>query len=141
MPKNRPTRKRLTAQEQRNLDIEIAFVEGVVRRDPVFVDALQVLGDNYTRRGRYSEGLEVDQKLVNLRPDDPLVHYNLACSYSLTRQLDLAAAELERAIALGYRDVRWLTRDPDLNNLRQHPLFKGIRARLAALKKPDRSSP
>jgi hypothetical protein len=128
----------MSAQELRNLDIEIGFMEGIVRRDPHFVDALQILGDDYTRRGRYHEGLHVDQQLVSLRPDDPLVHYNLACSYSLTRQLELAAAELERAVALGYGDLRWLSRDPDLNNLRQHPVYKKIRARLAALKSHNR---
>ncbi len=141
MPKNSATRKKLTPQEQRNLDIEIAFVEGIVRRDPQFVDALQILGDDYTRRGRFVEGLQVDRKLVSLRPSDPLVHYNLACSCSLTGQLDVAATELEQAITLGYRDFRWLSRDPDLRNLRQHPLFKGIRARLAAFKNNGQSAP
>ena len=48
MPKKVASRKSLTRQEKRDLDIEIGFLEGVVDRDPSFVDALQLLGDDYT---------------------------------------------------------------------------------------------
>src|SRR5271170_4281013 len=105
MPKNvKNARRRMTRQELRDLDLEISFLEGIVRRVPGYVEALQLLGDDYTRRGRYSEGLSVDERLSQLRPDDSLVHYNLACSYSLTRQVELAIEALESAINLGYRD-------------------------------------
>ena len=90
MPKDEVLRKKLTRLEQRDLDIEIAFIEGVIRRDPRYVEALQILGDDYTRRGRLIEGLKIDEQLAKLRPDEPLVHYNLACSYSLTSQFDAA---------------------------------------------------
>jgi tetratricopeptide (TPR) repeat protein len=125
--------KKLTRKEKRDLDIEIGFLEGVVKRDPAYVDALQVLGDDYTRRGRFPDGLKIDESLARLRPNDALVHYNLACSYSLTNRLDLAALSIERAIALGYRDFKWLAEDPDLENLRQDPAYKKIRAKLKAL--------
>jgi tetratricopeptide (TPR) repeat protein len=125
--------KKLTWKEKRDLDIEIGFLEGVLRRDPSYIDALQVLGDNYTRRGRYPDGLKIDENLAKLKPRDPLVHYNLACSYSLTKRLDLAALALERALALGYRDFKWLAEDPDLENLRQDPVFRKIRAKLKTL--------
>src|SRR5688572_19638921 len=106
MPKKSLPAKKLSWREKRDLDIEIGFLEGVVRRDPMYVDALQVLGDNYTRRGRFPDGLKVDENLAKLKPGDPLVHYNLACSYSLTKRLDLSALALERALALGYRDFK-----------------------------------
>ncbi len=133
MPKN-TLRKKLTRQEQRDLDIEIAFLEGVLRRDPEFVEALQILGDDYTRRGMVEKGLEVDEQLSRLRPDDPLVYYNLACSYSLSERFELAAAALERALELGYRDFKWMSRDPDLRNLRLNPCYKKIRAKLRLLR-------
>jgi len=125
--------KKLTREQERDLDIEIGFLEGVVRRDPSYLEALQILGDNYTRRGRFEDGLKVDEELSRLRPRDALVHYNLACSYSLTRQFELAAAALNRALDLGYRDFKWLAKDPDLAKLRQHSLFKKIRARIKAM--------
>jgi len=120
------TKKKSSRAEQRDLDVQIGFIEGLVRRDPGYVDALQILGDNYTRRGRYVEGLEVDERLARLEPRNPLVLYNLACSYSLTDQFEPGIATLKQAIAFGYRDFAWLRRDPDLRKLRKHSSFKQI---------------
>jgi tetratricopeptide (TPR) repeat protein len=134
MPKNvNNSRKRMTRQEMRDLDLEISFLEGIVRRIPAYIEALQLLGDDYTRRGRFSEGLRVDERLSRLRPDDSLVHYNLACSYSLTAQVELAVEALESAINLGYRDFKWMAQDPDLKNLRDHSEYKRIRAKVRAI--------
>ncbi len=131
-------RKKLTRQEQRDLDVEIEFMEGIVRRDPEFVEALQILGDNYTRRGMLAEGLKVDEQLSMLRPDDALVYYNLACSYSLSQNCELALQALERALKLGYRDFKWMVKDPDLRNLRLSPFYKQIRTHLREFKKVRR---
>ena len=133
MPKKSSVRKKLTRHEQRDLDIEIGFLEGVVKRDAQYVEALQILGDDYTRRGRYRDGLSVDERLAQIRPEDSLVLYNLACSYSLTDQVGEALLALERALSLGYRDFKWLAEDPDLRNVRRHPLFQKIRAKLRTL--------
>jgi tetratricopeptide (TPR) repeat protein len=126
-------RKKLTRQELRDLELEILFLEGLVHRDPAYIEALQILGDNYTRRGRFAEGLKIDERLSRLRPDDSVVHYNLACSYSLTEQIELALEALEAAINLGYRDFKSVDTDPDLQNLRQHAAYKKIRAKLRGL--------
>ena len=109
-------------------------MEGIVKRDPRYVEALQILGDSYTRRGKYVAGLKVDEHLVQLRPDDSLVHYNLACSYTLTDQFERAVAALEKALHLGYRDFKWLSKDPDLEKLREHPLYERIQAKVRRLR-------
>lgn len=127
-------RKRLSRSEERELDIEIRFMEGLLRRDPDDVEVLQILGENYTRRGRYEDGLQVDQRLARLRPEDPTVLYNLACSYALTDQPEEAYQTLNRAIDAGYRDFRWLERDPDLEPFRQHPLYQRLRRRIRRLR-------
>jgi tetratricopeptide (TPR) repeat protein len=134
MPKKiNSSRKKLTRQELKDLDLEILFLEGIVRRDPAYIEALQILGDNYTRRGLYAEGLKIDQRLIRLRPDDSVVHYNLACSYSLTGQIELAFLALDTAISLGYRDFKAMDNDPDLDNARQHADYKRIRAKMRGL--------
>jgi hypothetical protein len=126
---NSPCEK-LTRQELKNLDLEIHFFEGLVRRDPTYIEAMQILGDDYTRRGLYTEGLRIDQRLSLLRPDDAVVHYNLACSYSLTDQMEPAFQALHAAISLGYRDFEAMDNDPDLDNVRQHAEYKRIRAKM-----------
>src|ERR1022692_2538708 len=114
MPEKSSSRKKMSREKSRDLDVKIQFMEGLVRRDSKFTDALQILGDHYTQRGRYEEGLLVDEKLARLEPRNPLVFYNLACSYSLTDQIPRAAAALENAINFGYRDFKWLAKDPHL---------------------------
>jgi tetratricopeptide (TPR) repeat protein len=131
-------RKKATRANQRDLDTKINFLAGIVRRDPEYVDALQLLGDHYTQRGLFQEGLKVDERLAELEPNSSLVFYNLACSYSLTTQYDRAVQALDRALDLGYRDFTWLARDPDLKKLRQHPSYDDIKAKIRTLKGSDR---
>jgi tetratricopeptide (TPR) repeat protein len=134
MPVKSSARKKTSRANQRDLDTRIEFMEGLVRRDPDYVDALQLLGDHYTQRGRFAEGLKVDERLARLEPQSPLVFYNLACSYSLTGQFDRAALALEKAIQLGYRDFNWLAKDPDLKKLRQQPVYQEIRDKIRRMK-------
>jgi tetratricopeptide (TPR) repeat protein len=135
MPQKRSARgKKLSRKETRDLDVKITFLEGLVNRDPQYVEALQVLGDHYTQRGRFERSLTVDQRLARLEPRNPLVFYNLACSYSLTGEIDLAVSALEKALSLGYRDFKWLAKDPDLRLLRQHPLYRTIADKIRRMK-------
>ena len=113
-------------EEAEDLDFEIEFYERVIERSPDSVDVLMALGDDYTKAGRYREGLAIDLKLAKLRSNDPVVHYNLACSYSLLGQVDEALETLRRAIALGYRDFNHMQRDPDLENVRRDPRYLAL---------------
>lgn len=132
--KNSVKSKRLNRREVRDLDIKITFMEGIVRRDPRYVEALQILGDHYTQRGRFDSSLKVDRRLSRLEPRNPLVYYNLACSYSLNSDFDLAASALEKALSLGYNDFKWLARDPDLRQLRKHPVYRNIEDKIQKMK-------
>jgi len=124
----------LTRRQVRELDIKISFLEGLLRRDPGFIEALQMLGDHYTERGDVSHSLDVDRQLSRLEPRNPLVFYNLACSHSLNGDMDEALSALEKALRLGYRDFKWLARDPDLSRLREHPLYRRIQSKIRKMK-------
>ena len=126
--------KLLTRKEARELDVKISFLEGLVRRDPRYIEALQILGDHYTQRGKHDQSLKVDQQLSRLQPRNPIVFYNLACSHSLNGEFDQAAVALEKALAFGYRDFKWLARDPDLRQFRQHPLYRTIEIKIRKMK-------
>ena len=129
----RGTRKPLSPRQQRDLDIEIGFLAGLTMRDPSFVEALQLLSDDYLQRGRLAEGISVDEQVARLRPHDPGAQYNLACSYALTDRHEAAFDALNRAIDAGYRDFRRLARDPDLAAFRKHPLYRKLRARVRGI--------
>ena len=138
MPEKSSPKKKPSRINQRELDTKIEFMAGLVRRDPDYVDALQLLGDHYTQRGLFNEGLQVDERLARLEPQNPLVFYNLACSYSLTEQFNRAALALDKALELGYRDFNWLVKDPDLKKLRAQPAYEELREKINALKKKER---
>ncbi len=105
---------------------ELYIYEQLIDADPDFEEALFPLAELYTQLGQYDKGLNVDLKLAQLYPEDCAVIYNLACSYSLCGQLDDAIDTLKKAIGLGWDDVEHMQTDPDLEAVRQHPLFSAL---------------
>ena len=102
----------------------VTLLEGVAAAMPGDLDALRALADQYTEEGFYAEGLAVDLRLSRLLPEDLLVHYNLACSLSLTGDLDGALGALKRAMKVGYADLKYLMKDKDLAALRKTEAFR-----------------
>ena len=119
------------------LEFEIHFYEKLLAAYPNFVDALLPLGDAYTRRGLYEKGLEVDVRLSQLRGNDPLSWYNLACSLSLLKRIEESFSALQRSCELGYRDFEHLQKDPDLANLRQSPKYREFLASCSGAPQPQ----
>jgi tetratricopeptide (TPR) repeat protein len=118
------------AKSSPDIEFETRFFEAVHKRDPRFLDVVEILGGLYTKQGRIADGLKMDRKLVRLQPDNSTAHYNLACSLALSRRTAKALEALERAIALGYDDYDWMHEDPDLVSLRKHPAFQKLLAKL-----------
>ena len=71
-------------------------------------------------------------------PDDPNMHYNLACAHAQLYELDESAAALKRAIEKGFRDFDHMMRDPDLEPIHQHEVYLAIVE--AALRTTSRSA-
>ncbi len=122
-------------------DFEILFLEGLVEKHPNYVDALIALAEVYTAQSLYEKGLTIDKRLAVLCPDDALVFYNLACSYSLLNHKDLALGSLVKAVKLGYDEWKYMQSDPDLKNLANEPQFKNLIARLRPKAPRDISKP
>ena len=106
--------------------VELSFLQKVSKRLPEDIEILQALADLYTKTGKYSEGLVIDEKLSHQLPNDDLVWYNLGCSYSLMNQPDEAFEALTKAVELGYADYDWMKTDTDLNNLHTDPRFESL---------------
>jgi tetratricopeptide (TPR) repeat protein len=100
------------------------FFEGVLENYPNYIECLMYLGNAYTAMGKYEEGLQIDLRLKKLRPCDPIVRYNLACSYSLLGKIKLSLAALGKSIELGYDDVQYIEDDADLDRLRDEEGYK-----------------
>lgn len=111
------------------LEFDIAFFDSILEREPNYVDVLRCQGELLTRKGEHDRALEVDRRLAQLRPDDALVHYNLACSLTLVGRRADAVDALRRALQEGYDDFEHLEQDPDLDALRDDPTFVDLIAR------------
>jgi tetratricopeptide (TPR) repeat protein len=120
----------MNKKEQKEMDFEIQFYEGIIDKRRDFIEALVALGDLYTRRGYFEKGLDVDKRLAQLRTDDPYIFYNLACSHSLLNNIEEALAAIKKAIAIGYDDFKFLESDKDLDNLRRDKRFVAYYARV-----------
>ena len=56
-------------------------------------------------------------------PEDPMVLYNVACSFSILGKTRDALDALEKAVNFGWGDKGWLEHDSDLDPLRQDPRY------------------
>src|SRR6185312_12064444 len=82
------------------------------------------LGWCYKRTGQLSKAIEALEHAVKVDPAEAIIHYNLACYWSLARNRVLALRYLSHALDMD-ANFRDLVRDePDFNALRQDPEFK-----------------
>ena len=86
--------------------------------------ALINMSTAYLKLGKYDEALKTLQELEAIKPDHPLLHYNLACYHSLREEIPASLMALKKSIELGYQDFASLENDPDLSKLRQDESFK-----------------
>ena len=107
-------------------DLAVELCERVLEADPDNIEALGYLGNHCTRSGEYQRGLEIDLRLVRLRPDSARGHYNLACSYALLERPDDAMRELGLACECGFDDAEHMSRDDDLASLRERQDFRKL---------------
>ena len=118
------------AKSSSDIGFETRFYEAILKRDPRFIDVVEILGGLYTKQGRIGDGLKMDRRLVRLQPDNATAHYNLACSLALSRRPSAALRSLKRAVRLGYSDYDWMQQDPDLDGLKKHPTFRKLLTKL-----------
>lgn len=124
-------------KEVDDANFEIRFYEGILEKKPCFIEVLAALGDLYTRNGFYRQGMEMDERLYRLRPGDPVILYNLACSYSLLDDKDKAFRAIKQAIHCGYDDFEHLEADKDLDNLRADRRFTRYFERIKGRKRSE----
>ncbi len=89
-----------------------------------FQEAYVNLSTAYLGARKYDEALDTLKSLEAINPSAPLLHYNLACYYSLTDKPPASLNALKKAVNLGYKEFQGIETDPDLENLRNHEAFK-----------------
>jgi hypothetical protein len=85
--------------------------------------------------GRTEAAIREGQAAIDSAPGDSVMLYNGACLYGRLGEKQRAIDTLAQAIAAGVRNFGWMTRDPDLDSLRNEPEF--IELMNAATPKPE----
>ncbi|MCD8140943.1 MAG: hypothetical protein LUE17_14415 [Planctomycetaceae bacterium] len=106
----------------------LGFCSVILLGRPDHPEALEVAANHFTELGFYDDGLRLDQYLARIRPGDPGVLYNLACSFSLTGRTDEAILALSRAVNHGYANHRHMAADRDLAGIAADPRFRELLA-------------
>ncbi|MGA8556991.1 MAG: protein kinase [Candidatus Acidiferrales bacterium] len=115
--------KKLTAKL---IDRHTRVLEQQIDTVPEDVRARILLAPRYAGLGRREESAQQLEMAVAMRPNDPSVLYNAACTYGVLDMKAEALGMLKRAIETGFTDVEWISRDTDLTCLHGEPEFKRI---------------
>ncbi len=81
------------------------------------------LGWCYKRTGQLAKAIEALERAVKVDASEAVLHYNLACYWSLARNRTLALRYLSRALEIdtNFRDM--ISDESDFNPLRHDPEF------------------
>ncbi|MBK8041512.1 MAG: NINE protein [Haliscomenobacter sp.] len=81
-------------------------------------------GINKYKDFEFDSAIEDFLKALEFTPNDVAIHFNLACSYSLTEQADKAFFHLDQAVGLGFNDYQRIKTHDAFAYLRIQPQFE-----------------
>ena len=96
--------------QQRQIEVMERHLEWV----PEDVRARILPSSIYASFGREKEAMRELLRAQTLRPDDPNILYNAACTYGIMQKKAEALALLRKAKEAGFITMEWAARDPDL---------------------------
>jgi tetratricopeptide (TPR) repeat protein len=78
------------------------------------------------RLGRIHDAIEALRQALLTFPDQPVLHYNLACYHSVAGDVAAAIDHLGRAIAMDARFRDLTSSEPDFDTIRSDPRFVAV---------------
>ncbi|MDR3633635.1 MAG: tetratricopeptide repeat protein [Isosphaeraceae bacterium] len=93
---------------------------------PSDVSVAIALGWCYKRTHRLAQAIDALERAERHNPDEPLLHYNLACYWSLASNAAKAIDELASALALDPELRNLIADESDFDQLRGNPDFERL---------------
>jgi tetratricopeptide (TPR) repeat protein len=87
---------------------------------------LSILAAVKAHTGNFEEAIKLGEKAITIDPNHLNAIFNMACIYSLKGNIQAAILYLEKALKKGFKNLRLLTTDNDLNNIRSTTEFKTL---------------
>jgi Flp pilus assembly protein TadD len=90
---------------------------------PDDIHVWMALGWCYKRVGELSKAIDALEHAVDIEPGEAVLHYNLACYWSLARDRRHALRSLAKALSIDGNFRDFIDDEPDFDPLRNDPLF------------------
>jgi len=102
------------------------YYKRAIAVDPDDVNGWSNLGSLYFGQKRYADAQQYFVKACEIDPADANRLYNLGCAFALTNDKDKCIYYLDQCLYRGYRNINNLNQNPDLNNVRGTPEYRGL---------------
>jgi adenylate cyclase len=112
------------ARASRERGVRIA--EEHLKLNPNDARAVYMAANGLAALGERQRAREWAQRALAMKPDEPMVLYNVACIYALLGLVEEAIDCLEKAARNNLVQKGWLEHDSNLDPLRTHPRFPSL---------------
>jgi tetratricopeptide (TPR) repeat protein len=109
---------------KKNIPEAVKNYKMALHHDPENINFYINLSTAYMHGEMFEKAHETLMTLESKSPKTPLLHYNLACYYSLTNKTNSSRKALEYSTQLGFINFGEVLSDPDLKNLRETAGFQ-----------------
>ncbi|MFB3779458.1 MAG: tetratricopeptide repeat protein [Bryobacteraceae bacterium] len=109
----------------------IDLAEQHLRLNPDDARALYMAANGMAALGEKERSRKWAERALAVRPDDPMLLYNVGCIFALLGCVEEAISCLEKGAELGVAEKGWYEHDSNLDPLRGHPRFQALVAGLA----------
>jgi serine/threonine protein kinase/tetratricopeptide (TPR) repeat protein len=112
---------------ERHMNVRRAeALETHLREVPDDARARMQLAITFASLGRAEEAMREANLATVMRPNEPTVLYNAACTFCMLARKPEALQALKKAWDAGFKDAVWARRDPDLAILHDEPEFERL---------------
>jgi tetratricopeptide (TPR) repeat protein len=105
---------------------EMEVLQEQLQQFPDDVRARILLAADLAIFGDPSESAMQARIAITMRPLDPNILYNAACTYGLLKMKEESFDAFRRSVDAGYSNTDWCNKDPDLKILHDDPRFKKL---------------
>ena len=116
----------LIAERDIGLRRALKLMEDRLELNPDDARAANLAAAFHARLGDLAKAVEYADRSLGIDPDDPMLLYNVSCTYVALGRFDDAMNCLERAVDKGFGHKEWIDHDPDLDPIRKNLRFQAL---------------